>query len=122
MILLSFVGLVGAAETAIWEPGKVIAVEQVSTPAKTPDPTCRSVPKGEDPPARCRASNLRAEQFWRVTLEVGNKRLVVRPYRSPKLIDALSQDRAVYIDPNLTPASSVEVALFSSKAIRLRAD
>jgi hypothetical protein len=53
---------------------------------------------------------------------VGNKRYVVRPYHEPSLIDALSQDGTVYVDPNLTAASSVEVAVLSNKAIRLRAD
>jgi hypothetical protein len=120
--LLSSLSLWAAAETPLWEPGKVVAVEQVSSPAKTPDPSCRAVPKGATPPARCRPSNLRAEQFWRVTVDVGNKRLVVRPYRAPKLINALNQAGTVYVDPNLTAASSVEVAILSSKAVRLRAD
>jgi hypothetical protein len=53
---------------------------------------------------------------------VGNKRYVVRPYHEPSLLDALSQDGTVYVDPNLTAASSVEVAVLSNKAIRLRAD
>jgi len=111
-----------AADTPIWEPAKVVAVEQVSTPAKEPDPSCRAVPKGATPPARCRPSALRAEQFWRVTVDVGNKRLVVRPYRPAKLLDALNQDATDYIDPHLTSASSIQVALVSSKAIRLRTD
>ena len=77
--------------------------------------------KGATPPARCRASALRAEQFWRVTVDVGNKRFVVRPYRPAKLID-LNQDGSDYIDPHLTAASPIEVALVSSKAIRIRTD
>lgn len=111
-----------APETLLWEPGKVIAVDQVSTPAKEPDPSCRAVPKGATPPARCRPSNLAAEQFWRVTIDVGNKRYVVRPYRAPSVLDALNQGARVYVDPNLTPASPVEVAVSSNKTIRLRTD
>jgi hypothetical protein len=57
-----------------------------------------------------------------VTVEVGNKRYVVRPYREPSLLDALGQEGTVYVDPNLTAASSVEVAILSSKTVRLRAD
>jgi hypothetical protein len=113
---------VAFAETALWEPGKVISVEQVSTPAKTPDPDCRNVPRGGTPPEHCRPAYLRAEQFWRVTVEAGNKRYVVRPYRAPKLIDTLSQDGPKYVDPKLTAGSAVEVAVYSSKIIRLRAD
>jgi hypothetical protein len=111
-----------AGAAPVWEPGKVVSVEQVSSPAKKPDPSCRAVPRGTTPPTRCRPSFLRAEQFWRVTVDVGNKRYVVRPYHEPSLIDALSQDGTVYVDPNLTAASSVEVAVLSNKAIRLRSD
>ena len=100
----------------------MVSVEQVSTPAKEPDPTCRAVPRGADPPEHCRASYLRAEQFWRVTVDVGNKRFVVRPYRAPKLINALNSAGTVYVDPNLKAAASVEVAVVSNKTIRLRAD
>ena len=121
-MLLSSLSLWAAAETPLWEPGKVVAVEQVSSPAKTPDPSCRAVPKGATPPARCRPSNLRAEQFWRVTVEAGNKRFVVVPYRTPNLLDSLSQAGTVYVDPNLTAGASVEVAVVSSKAVRLRTD
>jgi hypothetical protein len=120
--LLSFASLSAAAETPLWEPGKVVTVEQVSSPAKAPDPSCRAVPKGATPPARCRPSNLRAEQFWRVTVDVGNKRFVVRPYRAPTLLDALNQAGTVYVDPSLATGSSIEVAVFSSKAVRLRTD
>lgn len=111
-----------AADNPLWEPAKVVAVEQVSSPAKEPDPSCRAVPRGATPPARCRPSALRAEQFWRVTVDVGNKRFVVRPYRPAKLLDALNQDATDYIDPHLTAATSIQVALVSGKAIRLRTD
>jgi hypothetical protein len=111
-----------AAETPLWEPGKVVSVEQVSTPAKTPDPDCRSVPRGTTPPPHCRSSYLRAQQFWRVTVDVGNKRFVVRPYRAPKLINSLSDDGAEYVDPGLAAATPVEVAVLSNKAVRLRTD
>ena len=111
-----------AANTPVWEPGKVVAVEQVSMPAKTPDPTCHSVPKGEDLPEHCQPAYLRAQKFWRVTIEVGNKRLVVRPYRAPKFIDTLNQAGPNYVDPNLTAPSAVEVAIFSNKTVRFRAD
>jgi hypothetical protein len=121
MVLL-LTGLCAGADTPLWEPGKLIAVEQVSTPAKTPDSSCLAVPKGATPPARCRPSNLRAQQYWRVTVEVGNKRFVVRPYRAPNLIESLSQDGVDYVDPKLTEASSVEVAVLSSKTVRLRSD
>ena len=119
-VLLSFACACSAAD-AIWEPAKVVAVEQVSTPAKEADTSCRAVPKGATPPARCRPSALRAEQFWRVTIDVGNKRLVVRPYRPAKLID-LNNDGTDYLDPHLTAGSPIEVALTSSKAIRIRSD
>jgi len=111
-----------AADGPLWEPGKVVAVEQVSSPAKTPDPSCRAIPKGATPPPSCRPANLRAEEFWRVTVEVGNRRFVARPYRAPSLLDSLNPDGTVYVDPNLTAASSVEVAVISSKTIRLRTD
>ncbi len=114
--------LCAAADTPLWEPAKVVAVEQVSTPAKEPDLSCRSVPRGQTLPARCRPSALRAEQFWRVTVDVGNRRFVVRPYRAPNLLDSLSQGAPDYVDPHLTVAASIEVALVSSKAIRLRTD
>ena len=120
--VISFASLCAAAETPFWEPGKIVAVEQVSSPAKTPDPSCRAVPKGATPPARCRPSSLAAEQFWRVTVDVGTKRFVVRPYRAPNLLDTLNQAGTVYVDPNLTVASAVEVAVVSSKAVRLRTD
>ena len=110
------------AADPIWEPAKVVAVEQVSTPAKDPDASCRSVPKGAIPPARCRPSALRAEQFWRVTVDVGNKRFVVRPYRPGKLFDSLNQDGTEYVDPHVTPGSPIEAAVVSSKAIRIRTD
>jgi hypothetical protein len=126
LILLSFVGmfasLCAAADTPLWEPAKVVAVEEVSSPAKEPDPSCRALPKGATPPARCRPSALRAEQFWRVTVDVGNRRFVVRPYRAAKLLDALNQGGTDYVDPHLTAASSVEVAVVSAKAIQLRTD
>jgi hypothetical protein len=122
VILLSSVSLCAGAETPLWEPGKVVAVDQVSSPAKEPDPSCRAVPKGATPPARCRPSNLRAEHFWRVTVEVGNRRFVVRPYRAPNLIESLNADGTVYVDPNLTAGSSVQLAVISSKTVRLRTD
>ena len=116
-----FANLCFAADP-IWEPAKVVAVEEVSTPAKEADPGCRSLPRGTTPPARCRPSNLRAEQFWRVTVDVGNKRFVVRPYRAAKLVDALNQDGTDYVDPHLTPGSPIEAAVVSTKSIRLRTD
>jgi hypothetical protein len=122
VMLLSFASVCAAADTLLWEPGTVVAVDQVSTPAKEPDPSCRTLPRGTTPPAKCRPSYLRAEQFWRVTVEVGNKRLVVRPYRAPALIAALNQDGPDYVDPKLTVASSVEVAIWSNKEVRLRTD
>jgi len=121
---LSFALLVVASLASgadpIWEPARVVSVEQVSTPAKEPDPSCRSLPKGTIAPARCRPSNLRAEQFWRVTVDAGNKRFVVRPYRESKLLDALNQDAPDYVDPQLTPGSPIEAAIVSAKVIRLR--
>jgi len=119
--LFAIASLCAAADNPLWEPARVVAVEQVSTPAKEPDASCRAVPKGATPPARCRPSALRAEQFWRVTVDVGNKRFVVRPYRPPKLID-LNQDGTDYVDPHVMPGSPIEVALTSSKAIRIRSD
>src|SRR5205807_3236623 len=89
-VLLWFAVSLAAADSTLWEPGKVVAVEQVSSPAKEPDPGCRSVPRGANPPARCRPSNLRAEQFWRVTIETGNKRFTVRPYRAQSLFASLN--------------------------------
>lgn len=117
-----FVTSLVLADSALWEPGKVVSIEQVSTPAKTPDADCRNVPRGGTPPEHCRPAYLRAEHFWRVTVEAGNKRYVVRPYRAPKLIDTLSQEGANYVDPKLTAGSAVEVAVYSSKIIRLRTD
>jgi hypothetical protein len=121
-VLLAVASLCAAADNPLWEPGRVVAVEQVSTPAKEPDPSCRTLPKGATPPARCRPSALRSEQFWRVIVDVGNKRFAVRPYREAKLLDALNQDGTDYVDPHLTAASSIEVAIVSSKAIRIRTD
>jgi len=120
--LLGFGTLLGAADTTLWEPGKVVAVEQVSTPAKEPDASCRAVPKGATPPPQCRPSNLRAEQFWRVTVEAGNKRYVVRPYRAQSVLASLNQNETAYVDPKLTTGSAVEVAVVSSKTIRIRTD
>jgi hypothetical protein len=57
-----------------------------------------------------------------VTVDAGNKRFVVRPYRAPKLLDALNQDGTDFVDPHLTAGSPVEVAVVSGKTIRLRAD
>jgi len=122
LLVLSFVSLVTAADAPLWEPGKVIAVEHVSTPAKEPDPSCRAVPKGANLPPQCRPSNLSAQQFWRVTVEAGNKRFIVRPYRAPSLLNALNPSETVYVDPNLTTASKIEVAVVASKTIRLRTD
>jgi len=117
---LLLVASLASAADPIWEPAKVLSVEQVSTPAKEPDLSCRSLPKGSTPPARCRPSNLRAEHFWRITVEAGNKRFVVRPYRAAKLLDELNQDGLDYVDPQLTPGSPIEAAIVSTKAIRLR--
>lgn len=119
---LLFATLLGAADTLLWEPGRVVSVEQVTSPAKEPEASCRSVPKGATLPAQCRPSNLRAQQFWRVTVETGNKRFVVRPYRAQTLLDTLNPSETAYIDPNLTTASPIEVAVVSSKAIRIRTD
>lgn len=55
-------------------------------------------------------------------MDVGNKRFVVRPYRAPKLVNALSDNGTDYVDPNLSPASVIEVAVLSNKAVRLRSD
>lgn len=110
------------AQTARWEPGKVIAVDQVSSPAKTPDADCHTMPRGETLPPRCRPYNLRAQKFWSVKVDVGNKRYVVRPYRAPKFIDSLNQDGPIYVDPHLTAGSPVEVALYANKSMRLRTD
>jgi hypothetical protein len=122
LVSATFATILGAADTTLWEPGKVIAVEQVSTPAKEPDPSCRAVPKGATPPPQCRPSNLRAEQFWRVTVEAGNKRFVVRPYRAQSVLASLNQSATEYVDPKLTTGSVVEVAVVSSKVVRLRTD
>jgi hypothetical protein len=110
------------AEKVNWEPGKVISVEQVSTPAKTPGPECNQLPRGATPPAQCRPANLKAQRFWRVTVETGNKRFVVRPYKAPKFLDALNQEAPNYVDPKMTAGSSVEVAVYSGENIRLRTD
>jgi hypothetical protein len=100
----------------------VLAIEPVVTPAKAPDASCRNVPRGETPPPRCRPDNLRGEQFWRVTIDVGNKRYVARPYRTPKFIDSLNQAGPVYVDPNLAVGASVEVAVYPNQTIRIRTD
>ncbi len=124
--LLSFISvfasLCAAADAPLWEPGKVVAVEQVSLPAKEPDPSCRSVPKGAVPPPRCRPSYLRAVRFWNVTVDVGNKRFVVRPVPPPGSLYLLSQGGTEYVDPQLTAPSAVEVAIISTKSVRLKAD
>jgi hypothetical protein len=122
ILLFAFASLTASAQAPLWELGKVVAVEEVSVPAKAPDPSCLAIPKGATPPARCRASNLRAQHYWRVTVEVGNRRFVVRPYRAQNLLDALNQDGADYVDPKLAAASPVEVAIISSKTVRLRTD
>jgi len=122
LLLFAFASLTASAQAPLWELGKVVAIEEVSVPAKAPDPSCLAVPKGAAPPARCRASNFRAQQYWRVTVEVGNRRFVVRPYRAQNLLDALNQDAADYVDPKLTAASAIEVAIISSKTIRLKTD
>ena len=122
ILLLSLTSVWAADETFLWEPAKVVAVEQVSSPAKEADPSCRALPKGATPPPRCRESNLRAEQFWRVTVDTNNKRFVVRPYHAPNLLSALNQAGTDYVDPKLTVASPVEVAVVSAKTIRLRTD
>jgi hypothetical protein len=122
ILLLSLTSVWAADDTFLWEPAKVVAVEQVSTPAKTPDPSCRALPKGATPPPRCRESNLRAEQFWRVTVDTNNKRFVVRPYRAPNLLSALNQAGTDYVDPKLTVTSPVEVSVVSAKTIRIRTD
>ena len=111
------------AEKVNWEPGKVISVEQVSTPAKTPGPECSKLPRGATPPAECRPANLKAQHFWRVTVEAGNQRYVVRPYRAPKFLDGLNQEGPNYVDPKLTAGSGVEVAVYTGgELIRLRTD
>jgi hypothetical protein len=110
------------AEKANWEPGKVISVEQVSTPAKEPGPECSKLPRGATPPVQCRPASLKAQRFWRVTVETGNKRYVVRPYKAPKFLDALNQDGPNYVDPKLTAGSGIEVAVYSGENIRLRTD
>jgi len=122
VLLLAFASLTASAQAPLWELGKVVAVEEVSVPAKAPDPSCLATPKGAAPPARCRASNLRAQQFWRVTVDVANRRFVVRPYRAANLLDALNQDGADYVDPKLTAGSAVEIAITSSKGVRLKID
>jgi hypothetical protein len=122
ILLLTFASLTALAQAPLWELGKVVAVEEVSVPAKAPDPSCQAIPKGATPPARCRASNLRAQHYWRVTVEVGNRRFIVRPYRAQNLLDALNQDGADYVDPKLTASSPVEVAIISSKTVRLKTD
>lgn len=122
IILFGLASLTASAQAPLWELGKVVSVEEVSVPAKAADPSCLAVPKGAVPPARCRASNLRAQQYWRLTLEVGNRRFVVRPYRAQNLLDALNQDAADYVDPKLTAASPIEVAIISSKTVRLKTD
>jgi len=121
-ILLLFAALLHAADTVLWEPGKVVAVEQVSSPAREPDASCRGVPRGATPPPQCRASNLRAMEFWRVTVEAGNKRFVVRPYRTQGVLAALNQGETDYVDPHLTTASAIEVAVVSNKTVRIRTD
>ena len=122
LILFAFASLTASAQPPLFELGNVVAVEEVSVPAKAPGASCFSIPKGAAPPARCRASNLRAQQYWRVTVEVGNRRFVVRPYRAQNLLDALNQDAADYVDPKLTAASPIEVAIISSKTVRLKTD
>ncbi|HEY4359996.1 MAG TPA: hypothetical protein VGN17_03465 [Bryobacteraceae bacterium] len=121
-ILLLLTSAYMAADSPLWEPGKVVSVEQVSTPAIEPDASCRSVPKGTALPSRCRPENLRARQFWRVVIEAGNKRLAVRPYRAQTMLDALNQAGTIYVDPKLAAGASVEVQLVSNKAIRFRTD
>ncbi len=122
LALLCFATVLTAADTILWEPGKVVAVEQVSTPAREPDASCRGVPKGAVLPARCRPSTLRAQQFWRVTVETGNKRFVIRPYRAQGLLGTLNPADTVYVDPKVTKGSAIEVAIVSNTTIRLRTD
>jgi len=110
------------AQTARWEAGKVVSVEQVSTPAKTPDPDCKTLPKGESLPARCSSAYLRAVQFWRVTVDVGNRRLVLLPYKPLRFIDSLNPNGPTYVDPKLTAGSLIEVAVYPNKSVRLRTD
>jgi hypothetical protein len=86
------------------------------------DPSCLALPKGTVLPARCRAANFRAQQFWRVTVDVGNRRFVARPYRAQSVLDALNQDDTQYVNPNLSAGSPVEVTVVSAKTIRFKTD
>ena len=47
---------------------------------------------------------------------------MVRPYRAPKLLDSLNQEGPIYVDPNLTAGTTLEVAVYAGKSVRLRTD
>jgi len=54
------------------------------------------------------------------TVDVGNNRFDVRPMQTPGALYLLSQGDNQYLDPQLTAPSSIEVAILSAKAVRLR--
>src|SRR5262249_24707547 len=93
----------------------------VSTPDKEPGPECRNLPRGSTPPPACRPANLHGDTYWKVTIETNGKHYVVRPYRAPKILEAINQERPAYIDPKLAAGDSVEVAVYP-KSLRIRKD
>src|SRR5438105_925902 len=114
-MLLAGACLWAAPDNQFWEPGRVVAVDQISTPAREPDPSCRNLPKGATPPSQCRASSLAAQHFWRVTVEAGNKHFVVLPYKAPRFLDSLNPSTRIYVDPDLKPGAMIEISVESSK-------
>lgn len=120
--VVALAGSFAFAQSSHWQPGRVVAVEEISTPAKTPDPDCRNLPRGQTLPAHCRPANLQPEHYWKVTVDAGNTRYVVRPYRPPKFIETLNQERPFYIEPKLTAGMKIEVAVFPNNSVRLRTD
>ncbi len=122
VLLVVLAGSCLAADSVVWEPGRVTDVLMQMVPAKEPDASCKAVPRGSTPPPNCRPQNLKAQVYWRVTLETSTRRMVVRPYRQPNLMQTLNDNALMYVDPMIAAGASVEVAIVSKNTIRFRTD
>src|SRR5215472_9190162 len=110
-----------AADSLVWEPARVTDVQKTVVPAREPDASCNATPRGTTPPPQCRPQNLRAQTYWRMTIETGSRRMVVRPYKQPTL-GILNENGVTYLDPMLAAGATVEVAIVAKNTLRYRTD
>ncbi|MBZ5635702.1 MAG: hypothetical protein LAO55_21450 [Acidobacteriia bacterium] len=124
LVLGLLISALAFGETAPWQQGTVVSVQQGSF-QPSPDYRCSTSPNGVNSSTACRAVN-QVVPYWDVMVNLGNKVLLIRPYVMASgllavLRGANRQSLKDYVlPPGVSAGVSVNVAVFSNGTVTLQ--